>query len=580
MNLFSYPRLCLRRRSVPLLVLAISLLAALPLRAAPIDGYATYKTYRAQLDELDKSDLISLTVLAKTQTGREVVLITLSRGKPESKPAFLIVGNVHAPHIAGGEMALRLAKALVAKADDEKIKPLLDRFTFYIIPRPSPDATEAFFATPSVEREGNDRDTDDDRDGDTNEDGPDDLNGDGVITMMRITDPAGEWFEHPDDPRVLIKADPLKNEKGKYRLLTEGIDNDKDEQFNEDGPGGVSFNRNFTHQYPYFKPGAGPNQVSEPETRAIADFAFDRTNIAAVITFTPEDNLFQPWKPNPQADGARIKTVLHSADAPYQDFIAKSYRDAHGGKDAPPSPRGEGSFSEWAYFHYGRWSFASRGWWVPKVEEKKEEPKEGEKKEDKKKPSDEKRGGDEINALRWLAANKIDGFVEWKRIDHPDFKNQAVEVGGFKPFVLLNPPVAELEALTDKNLKWLGELSELMPKVAVSDVKIEALAANVFRVKATVMNTGYLPTMSEMGRITRQPLPLQLAIDLPKDATIIGGDPRTQLPVLKGNGGKHEHTWLIQAPTGGGARVKVWSASVGDHGKEIELKAGMTETSK
>lgn len=576
-------------------VLILSFLAygqpAIAAAAAPVEGYLPHDKFIATLAELDRSDLISLTTLAKTQARREVVLITLSRGKPESKPAFLIVGNVHGPHLAGGEMALRLAQSLVAKADDENIKPLLDRFTFYIIPRPSPDATEVFFTAPSFEREGNDRQTDDDRDGKMNEDGPDDLNGDGVITMMRIADATGEWIEHPDDRRVLIKADPLKNETGKYRLLTEGIDNDSDESFNEDGPGGVAFNRNFAHQYPYFKPGAGPHQVSEPETRAIADFAFERTNIAAVITFTLEDNLFNPWKPNPQADGARIKTHILSSDAPYHEFIAKSYRETHGAKDAPGSPDGNGSFSEWAYFHYGRWSFASRGWWVEKVEgikevEKVEEVKKAEEDREKakekanKKPSDEKRGVEEINAMRWLAANKVDGFVDWKRVEHPDFKGKIVEIGGFKPYVLLNPPVAQLDALTDKHVKWLGDLAELMPKVSVSETKVEPLGGNVYRVNATVINTGYLPSMSEMGRITRQPLPLQLAIELPKDATIIQGTPRSQFEVLKGNGGKDEHSWLVQAPSASTARVKVWSASVGEHSVEIELKPAKAEMAK
>lgn len=536
--------------------------------AQPPTGYLNDQAYRRELEVIDQSELASLRSLARTQGGREVMLLTISRGNPESKPALLIVGNVHAPHLAGGEMAMRLARAIIARPDDEKVKSILDRFTLYIIPRPSPDATEGTFGKPGFERTGNDRATDDDRDGKVNEDGPDDLNGDGVITMMRIADQTGEWIEHPDDPRVMIKADPHNNETGKYRLLTEGIDNDGDEQFSEDGPGGVAFNRNFTHQYPYFKTGAGPHQVSEPETRAIADFAFDHTNIAAVITFTPEDNLFHPWKTNPQQDKARIKTVITGDDAPYHDFIAKAYREAHGGKDAPPSPAGEGSFSEWAYFHYGRWSFAARGWWVPGVEKEKkaEQAKEVEKK------AEEKRGGDDLNTLRWLAANKVDGFVNWTKIDHPDFKDKLVEVGGLKPFILLNPPIAELEALTDKHLAWLTQLADLMPKIAATETKVEPLGANVYRVKATVMNTGFLPSMSEMGRISRQPLPLQIAIELPKDATVIQGTPRKELSVLKGNGGKDEHTWLIHAPTAGSARVKVWSPSVGSHDVEIHLK--------
>ena len=87
---------------------------------------------------------------------------------------------------------------------------------------------------------------------------------------MRVHDPTGKYMAHPQDPRILIEAEADKNEQGRFRILTEGIDNDKDGKFNEDGPGGVDFNRNFTFEYPYFQAGAGPSQVSETETRAVA----------------------------------------------------------------------------------------------------------------------------------------------------------------------------------------------------------------------------------------------------------------------------------------------------------------------
>ena len=36
--------------------------------------------------------------------------------------------------------------------------------------------------------------------------------------------------------------------------------------------------------------------VSEPETKAVADFLFDQFNIYAVFTFGPQDNLGQPYE--------------------------------------------------------------------------------------------------------------------------------------------------------------------------------------------------------------------------------------------------------------------------------------------
>ena len=82
--------------------------------------------------------------------------------------------------------------------------------------------------------------------------------------------PIGDYRTHPDDPRVLIKADISKGEKGKYLLMPEGSDNDKDGSFNEDGEGGVWFNKNFTYKHPSFTTGSGEFAVSENETRALA----------------------------------------------------------------------------------------------------------------------------------------------------------------------------------------------------------------------------------------------------------------------------------------------------------------------
>ena len=67
-------------------------------------------------------------------------------------------------------------------------------------------------------------------------------------------------------------------------------------RWNEDGEGGVNFNRNLTYNYEEFGTGAGMYPVSEPETKAVSDFLFDRFNIYAVFSFGPQDNLGQPMK--------------------------------------------------------------------------------------------------------------------------------------------------------------------------------------------------------------------------------------------------------------------------------------------
>ena len=590
--------------------------------AAAIPGYDDDAALGARLERLatEHPGTVSLASLARTPGGREVAIVALgsgTAGERDQRPAIFVAGAVHGPHLVGSELAVRLAERLAARAaaGDEAARRALERCTFYVVPRPGPDASAAFFRRPHVERTGNDRSTDDDRDGERDEDGPDDLDGDGEIVLLRVEDETGPYRPHDRDPRVLVEADPKKDERGGYRILPEARDDDQDERFAEDGAGGVAFDRNFPYRYPYFKPGAGPHPVSEPETRAVADFLFEHQNVAAVLSFSPEDNLFHPWKPDSQREQERIKTTLLGADAPYVHLVAERYRELHGGKGAPESPRGEGSFVEWAYFHYGRWSFAARAWWVPPREggeeekPKEEKPNENEKKEDEKKEGEKKEGekrvdedGDEaedekkgekrkkdekkkddkrnaetIRALEWFAERGIPGFVEWTPVDHPDFPGKKVEVGGVKPFRLLNPPAEELDALAEKHIAFLLAVVDLLPQLKVHETRVEDLGGGVYRLTAAVVNAGYLPTMPDMARVLGTLQPLQMRVDLPEGATLVSGLPRVRLDPLAGRGGKAERSWLILAPgaAGGGraatVRVTAWSPNVGTVSREVML---------
>jgi hypothetical protein len=548
--------------------------SAVPLSANPaLKGYSNYAALADRVEKLAKSELVEVASLGRTLGGREVFVLTIGTAPADEKPAILVVGNVHAPHLVGSELAMRLAEEVASRAEkDAAVKELLARYTIYVLPRPNPDGSERAWKAPFEERDGNDRASDDDRDGRTGEDPADDLDGDGWITSLRVADESGRYMPHPDDPRVLIEADPKKNERGAYLLLAEGRDNDGDGEFNEDASRGTSFNRNFTFRYKYLQSGTGPNAVSEIETRAAADFAFDHPNIAVVFTFTPEDNLFNPWKP--AAPQGTIRTNLVPADAPYVSWIAERYRQTVGGENAPSPPSGEGSFSEWAYFHYGRWSLAARGWWVPKFAA----PAAGEA-DDAPKPSGEKRGSDEINDLRWLARKKIDGFVDWRPIEHPDFPGQKVEVGGFKPFYRLNPPAGELAGLAAKHADFVLGLPELLGSVHIRAAKAERLGPGIFRVTADVVNRGYLPTMSDMGRTSRQHQVLQVALELPGGSTYLQGSPRRSIEPLAGGGGNAETTWIVRLPERAAGddrpiegKLRAWAPAVGRDEATVELK--------
>ncbi len=124
---------------------------------------------------------------------------------------------------------------------------------------------------------------------------------------MRVKEPGGVYIVDPDDKRAMRRADPKKGERGEYALYGEGIDNDGDGFINEDGPGGVNINRNFMHEYPYYKPEAGRYMVSEAETKAMLAWLVKHRNVAAVLAFGENDNLITA--PNAQGRYGSARTL-------------------------------------------------------------------------------------------------------------------------------------------------------------------------------------------------------------------------------------------------------------------------------
>lgn len=287
------------RLKIPWLLGIACFLTAAPLLTAqvetkfhsPAEVAARLRSLAGKFPEISR-----LSTIGKSYSGQDIYVLEIATRKnnpvPENRPAVLVVANSEGIHLPGTEAALQLAETLLtAYGQDKSWMDFLNRNTVYVIPVLNPEAAASYFSKPRQERTFNSRPVDEDNDGLVDEDGPEDLNGDGLITMMRVKSPDGRWIIDPKEPRLMRLADPKKGEKGEYLIYTEGLDNDGDGQINEDGPGGVELNRNFPHDFEYFQKKAGLYPVSEPETEALLKFMFDHNNIAMVINFSTENNL-------------------------------------------------------------------------------------------------------------------------------------------------------------------------------------------------------------------------------------------------------------------------------------------------
>jgi murein tripeptide amidase MpaA len=377
----------------------------------PAEGYRDYNALTAAMKQLASINphIAKMTSIGKTLKGRDIWMMQISGAKglsPLEKQALLICSNLEGDHVIGSEVALGIAEFLIdGYGKDEKVTKAVDARTFYIIPRLNPDGAELFFGGIMQEHSGNLRPRDEDYDWLTDEDGPEDLNGDGMITMMRVKDKEGDWFIDEKDPRLMKKKEPGTPIDKLYKIYPEGIDNDGDELYNEDGPGGFNINRNFPHNFGYKPKGLGVYPVSEIETQSVIDFITryvperktqPHKNICGVLLFSKFDNLAagtgiecgtptfpEPPKAEQPSGMPRMMFFMgrrgqqpaqqqsrptdpqpkktNAQDTHLFESVSKNYKEITGIKNAV-SEKPAGSMLEWAYFQLGVPTFSANLW--------------------------------------------------------------------------------------------------------------------------------------------------------------------------------------------------------------------------
>ncbi|HEV8123194.1 MAG TPA: M14 family metallopeptidase [Gemmatimonadales bacterium] len=567
-------RWVLSKRALRLLLALIGFATVTPeVRAQAGRSSSRYHNGRelaAALDSLRRvaPQLIQLSTIAQSPGGLPVQAVRLAAGTDaDDRPALLVIANAAGPHVVGSEVTLGVIRNLVAGySSDSAVKRLLDHHTIYLIPRANPDAAEGMFARPMVELTRNAMPIDDDHDGAIDEDGPDDLNGDGLITLMRVSDSAGDWMADSADPQLLRQVDRGKGQAGTYRVYAEGRDNDKDERYNEDPPGGVDVNRNLTYGYEYFTEGSGDGPIATPESRAIAQFFVDHPNVTAVYVLGPQDNLVKAWEYKKEAvgpDGTPLPlTNVMQNDEPWFTEVSRRYQKLTGLEKGPTSADLKGDPLSFSYYHMGRFAWGTRTWWIPEL------PADTSKSAPKVDPKDPLK--DDRNALHWLRANRPDAVIEWKEVIDPDFPGHKVEVGGLRPFVLVNPPDSLLDTLTTVQARLVREMADLLPSIAIRDVRVEQVGAGVFRIKARVANLGYLPTVSQLGGRVRWPR--RVRVELKTDGQQIESGRKIQLlDPIQGSGGSTEVSWIVTGRADSRVTVSASSPVAGSASQAITL---------
>ena len=550
------------------------------------DHNHTFSEVVAYLNGVTKAypKITKLHTIGKSYLGKDLLVLEITNqtnGNALEKPGYWIDGNLHSSEVMGAEVCLKTIDTLVTQyGKDPFITDLVDTRTVYIMPKLNPDGSDHYLTKPDGMRSSV-RPYDSDRDGLLDEDPPEDLNGDGHITLMRIKDEQGSMRTSSEDPRLMVRRQ--EGEKGEWRIYSEGIDNDKDGRFNEDGVGGLDINRNWPSrwQQEWIQRGAGPYPLSEPETRAVAEFLFSHRNVTGVINHHMAGNFVYRPPTNRNFDPITGEEIeMDRQDEAYFQIFGNKYREIINkqpvrkvlGRGAPPREGAIwGVMIGWAYDHYGVFS------WVPEMGSFNPYC-----------DYDKNGRATELERLRWNdeeLGGKI--FVDWRPYDHPQLGK--VEIGGFvrklydpksKTYTnLMCYPGSVFEDFLNKHTQWNLYLAARSPYIRITGVEVASFEAGFFKVTAKIQNQGFLPTNVTQQAIrnrTAKTVKVNLTLN---GARLIMGKENVDLGHLPGNSVRSSSPvqtveWMVQAsekkaPT---AVIKALSEKGGTHTIEITLK--------
>lgn len=481
-------------------------------QAEPLfDSYHDNKELDLFIQNLNSPNLTKK-ILSETKGKNKIHCLQLSSSK-KIKPTILILGDTNPASPVGTEIILQWLSTVLQNKDS--LQELLKENSIYIIPRPFPDSIDTFFKGPRYENRLNKTQVDSDSDLIIDEDNYEDLNKDGFITSMRLKDEEGTFYQNSESEFLMTKE---KNKKSPaYKVFSEGIDNDKDERFNEDRKGGVNPNRNFSFAYPYFQKDAGLHQFSEIESKTIADFAFSHPEIFLVFSFGDEDNLTKPWKEDSSKKNQAIRETIYKEDDAQYATYSKTYNKHFDVKTKKSSKANtHGSFTRWAYYHFGRISLTATPWSIP-IE------------------TVEGKMADKIKEIKWLAKHRPQALIKWQKFKHPDFPNKQLEIGGVKPFYSYVPDIDTCKKKSLKLHSFLKEALELKAKLSIKEFKEEKLNEQLSRITLKVKNIGKSPTRPEIGGKSKKMYPINIHIKLPNNWEIYKGNLRNQISRIKAN---------------------------------------------
>ena len=465
-------------------------------------------------------EIVDLYIIGESFEGRPIYQMTLTNkktGKDTEKPAAYFEGGRHSGEITASESVLWLTQHLLENyGKDKEITHLIDTKAIYLRPQNNPDGSNLYLYTEQRNR-STVKPHDNDRDGLIDEDPEEDLDGDGVIYQMRkkaVTEEEkkkANYIVDPDHPsgKLMKRVFPGK---GDYLLYTEGIDNDGDGDYNEDGVGGLDLHRNYPENWRpdiggdltgrgYTQYGAGEYPLSEPETRSTVLWMLSHANISVVnsmdtrvpmhlrppSTSKSEERMYpEDLAIYKEMDELGLSyTAYPWAGDVYETYSTRYKVNRMTGDPLKPSPL-FGHGPDFGYFYFGSIWYGDELWNNGAMK-------------------DYNNDGiyDDYDALVWdEEENGGKGFKSWTPFDHPELGE--VEIGGFHPkFFGQNGPPWQLENWAKKQALFNLAMAKRLPEIKIEKPVIKKIKDGEYEIFLTWENVGGLPVALEQAKLVK-----------------------------------------------------------------------------
>lgn len=498
--------------------------------------YHWYKKWAEQYPEV-----VDLYEVGKSFEGRPVLQMTLTNkktGKDTDKPAAFFEGGRHSGEITSSESILWLTKHLLENyGKDSKITNLIDTKAIYLRPQNNPDGSNLYLHTAQRNRSSV-RPTDNDSDGLFDEDEEEDLDGDGIIYQIRYRPEEGKEGTHIIDPRD-SKGRLMKRvrEGGDWLVINEGIDNDGDGKFNEDGIGGLDLHRNYLENWRpnnggdltgrgYTQNGAGEFPLSEPETKSVVLWMLSHPNISVVNSMDTRVPMhLRPPSTSKSAErmypedlayyekydklGLSITNYPWAGDV-YETYNTRSDINPYTGDPSKPGPL-FGHGPDFGYFYYGSIWYGDELWNNGAMRDYNDDGQR-----------------DDYDGLRWDdEENGGNGFREWEPFDHPALGQ--VEIGGFNPkFFSQNGPTSQLETWASKQALFNLAMAFELPQITATKAEVKK-KGNTYTITVRFTNTGKLPVALKQAQLVKIVQEDRVQLEFDKELTKGGEDAKVRI---------------------------------------------------